>query len=92
MKKMITLLLAAILAGAITGCASEGNRHLTDNETNALEGGAIGAAGGAVIGALAGAPAIGAAVGGAVGATTGALWKDINSQTKGSGTGKKNNK
>ena len=50
---------------------------MSQQEQQALSGGAIGAAGGAVIGAMAGSPAIGATIGGAAGTATGAMWEDI---------------
>ncbi|MEM7227032.1 MAG: YMGG-like glycine zipper-containing protein [Pseudomonadota bacterium] len=71
MKRFAPFLVA--LALLITaGCSG-----MTQQEQQALSGGAIGAAGGAVIGAMAGSPAIGAAIGGAAGTATGALWNDI---------------
>ena len=61
----------------LTACSG-----MTQQEQQALSGGAIGAAGGAVIGAMAGSPAIGAAIGGAAGTATGAMWNDIKDRTK----------
>lgn len=71
MKRLMPWL-AGLAMMALVGCSG-----MTQQEQQALSGGAIGAAGGAVIGALAGSPAIGAALGGAAGAATGALWQDI---------------
>ncbi len=70
--KRFTPLLVALALFAAAGCSG-----MTQQEQQALSGGAIGAAGGAVIGAMAGSPAIGAAIGGAAGAATGAMWNDI---------------
>ena len=74
--KRVTPLIAALAIFTLAGCA-----NLTQQEQQALSGGAIGAAGGAVLGALAGSPALGAALGGAVGTAGGALWKDISART-----------
>ncbi len=70
--KRFTLLLVALALFTTAGCSG-----MTQQEQQALSGGAIGAAGGAVIGAMAGSPAIGAAIGGAAGVATGAMWNDI---------------
>ena len=77
--KRFTPLLAALAIFTLAGCS-----NLTQQEQQALSGGAIGAAGGAVFGALAGSPALGAALGGAVGTAAGAMWKDISDRTSGS--------
>lgn len=71
MKRKVTALAMAALLG-LSACSG-----LTQQEQQALTGGAIGAAGGAVIGAMAGSPAIGAAIGGAAGTAAGALWDDV---------------
>ena len=63
------------------GLATAGCSGLTQQEQQALSGGAIGAAGGAVIGAMAGAPGVGAAIGGATGTPAGAMWTDISKRT-----------
>ncbi|MEM7171050.1 MAG: YMGG-like glycine zipper-containing protein [Pseudomonadota bacterium] len=72
MRKVSVLSIFFAVALGLSACSG-----LTQQEQQALSGGAIGAAGGAVVGALAGNPAIGAAIGGAAGTATGALWDDI---------------
>jgi len=74
MRRLYFVVPAVIVIG-IAGCS-----NMSQQEQQALSGGAIGAAGGAIIGAMAGSPAIGAAIGGAAGAATGAMWKDIQKQ------------
>lgn len=76
MKSIKGFAVAAILLGSLSSCSG-----LTQQEQQALTGGAIGAAGGAVVGAMAGNPALGAALGGAAGTATGALWNDIKART-----------
>jgi osmotically inducible lipoprotein OsmB len=74
MKRIIPWF-AAVAIVTLSGCSG-----MSQQEQQALSGGAIGAAGGAIVGAMAGSPAIGAAIGGAAGAATGALWNDIKKQ------------
>ena len=71
MKRFAPVIVVLALV-TTSGCSG-----MTQQEQQALSGGAIGAAGGAVIGAMAGSPAIGAAIGGAAGTATGAMWDDI---------------
>ena len=71
MKRLIPWIMGPAIV-VLAGCSG-----MTQQEQQALSGGAIGAAGGAIIGAMAGSPATGAAIGGAAGATAGALWEDI---------------
>jgi osmotically inducible lipoprotein OsmB len=74
MKRLMSWLVAVAIV-TLAGCS-----NMSQQEQQALSGGAIGAAGGAIIGAMAGSPAVGAAIGGAAGAATGALWDDIKKQ------------
>ncbi|MEM7121891.1 MAG: YMGG-like glycine zipper-containing protein [Pseudomonadota bacterium] len=71
MKKLCVAAVAVVFLGS-AGCSD-----LTQQEKQALTGGAVGAVGGTIVGAMAGSPAVGAAIGGAAGAATGALWDDI---------------
>lgn len=75
MRRMTPWILGLAML-ALASCSG-----MTQQEQQALSGGAIGAAGGAVIGAMAGNPAIGAALGGAAGTAVGAMWKDISDRT-----------
>lgn len=70
--KRFTPWIVGLALVTLAGCSD-----MSQQEQQALSGGAIGAAGGAVIGAMAGSPAAGAAIGGAAGAAAGALWNDI---------------
>jgi osmotically inducible lipoprotein OsmB len=76
MKRLMPWIVALTLV-TLAGCSG-----MTQQEQQALSGGAIGAAGGAIIGAMAGSPATGAAIGGAAGAATGALWNDIKARVE----------
>ncbi len=67
----------ALVAVAVAVLGAGGCSNMTEQEKNALTGGAVGAVGGTIIGAMAGSPAIGAAIGGAAGTATGAMWDDI---------------
>lgn len=71
MKRFMPWIVGLVIV-MLAGCSG-----MSQQEQQALSGGAIGAAGGAIIGAMAGSPATGAAIGGAAGAATGALWNDI---------------
>jgi uncharacterized membrane protein len=71
MKRLVFVAFAVVILGT-GGCS-----NMTQQEKNALTGGAVGAVGGTIIGAMAGSPAIGAAIGGAAGTATGAMWDDI---------------
>ena len=64
MKKAV--ILVVVLALALGGCSTTGQR--------VLSGGAIGASGGALIGWAAGSPAAGAAIGGGAGLLAGFLY------------------
>ena len=69
--KLLALLGAALVAGALSGCY--GPAGLTPRETGTLAGGALGAGGGALVGSAMGAPGTGAIIGGLGGAVGGYL-------------------
>ena len=71
-KKVLSLLGAAIVAAALSGCYAPG-LGLTPRETGTLAGGALGAGGGALVGSTVGAPGTGAILGGVGGALGGYL-------------------
>src|SRR5579875_1356326 len=70
--KIVALLCAAAVAGALSGCYAPG-LGMTPGETGALAGGALGAGGGALIGSTMGAPGTGAIIRGLGGAAGGYL-------------------